>query len=320
MNKFFCAEESCQANEDPIGTGLNRQYYILIEFPTPWTSHPLDSRRITDKLQDLKSAIDEAECSLMLLFIYNSNYYKIGQTRLIIYYQTVGLTSGYSKKEYILSDINDAVPIIEKYIRNEPLEESSETNTQTRDFLVCTHGSHDKCCAKYGIPFYRQAVAILENLSLSHVRVWQSSHFGGHRFAPTMLNLPDGRYYARLDQQSFTDILTRTGDIQCLKNVYRGCGTLPWQVQILERELLLRYKWDWFDYCVQGRVIEQSDDESFNQVELTFTTSDGIVKQYRCNVVEDESKTLFLQGPCGYNKIRKFPQFVITKLVEIEKS
>ncbi|HYW19659.1 MAG TPA: sucrase ferredoxin [Nodularia sp. (in: cyanobacteria)] len=319
MNNFFCAEESCQAKEDPIGCALNRQYYILIEFPPPWTSQPLDSKGISSKLQDLKSAIDENECSLRLVFIYNASYYQIGKTRLIIYEQTENSSSGYSKKEYVLADIDDAVSIIEKCIKNELIEEFEDTNIQTRDFLVCTHGSHDKCCAKYGNPFYRQALATVKDLSLSHVRVWQSSHFGGHRFAPTMIDLPEGRYYGRLDQQSFTSILRQTGNIQCLKNVYRGWGILPWQVQILERELMLKYGWDWFKYKVQGHVIEENEDETFNKVQITFTTPDGMVNHYKCNVIEDESKTLIFRGQCGHNELGNFPQFVITEIEEIKK-
>ena len=215
MNGFFCAEESCQANEDPIGRASNHRYYVLIASPPPWTFYPLDSKCITSKLQALRSAIDEGAWSLRLVFIYNANYYKLGQTRLIIYYQTEESFSGYSKKEYILSDINDVVPIIERCIRNETLEEFEDINIQPRIFLVCTHGNHDKCCSKYGNPFYRQAITTLKDLLLSNTRVWQGSHFGGHRFTPTMIDLPEGRYYGRLDQKSFTTIFKRAGDIQC---------------------------------------------------------------------------------------------------------
>ncbi|WP_066383194.1 sucrase ferredoxin [Anabaena sp. CA = ATCC 33047] len=320
MNNFFCAEESCQAKEDLIGTALNRQYYVLIEVPPPWTSQPLNSKGITKKLQNLQSTINESECSLRLVFIYNANYYQIGQTHLIIYYQSEELSSGYSKKEYILSNIDDAVPIIENCINNEMFVDVEDTNIQTRDLLVCTHGSHDKCCAKYGIPFYRQALATVANLSLSHVRVWQSSHFGGHRFAPTMIDLPTARYYGRLDQKSFISILTQTGDIQSLKSVYRGWGILPWQVQILERELMLKYGWDWFNYQVKGCVIEQNEDETFNQVEITFITPDDLVNHYRCNVIEDESKTLFFRSQCGQDELIKFSQFSITDLGKVNKN
>ncbi|MFN6036267.1 MAG: sucrase ferredoxin, partial [Dolichospermum sp.] len=37
MNKFFCADNSRQLQEDIIGTATNYQTYILVECPTPWT-------------------------------------------------------------------------------------------------------------------------------------------------------------------------------------------------------------------------------------------------------------------------------------------
>ncbi|MBE9213610.1 sucrase ferredoxin [Plectonema cf. radiosum LEGE 06105] len=317
MNNFFCAEESCEVKEDPIGCALNRRYYVLLEFPPPWTSDPLDKKALSGKLKGLKAVInEEVELFLRLVFIYNPNYHETGYNRLIIYYHQEEIFSNYVKKEFLLTDINDAVPIIEKCIKGETLE-SSDNNIQTRDILVCTHGSHDKCCAKYGNPFFRQALATVEDLSLSDVRVWQSSHFGGHRFAPTMIDLPEARYYGRLEPKSFAAILTRTGDIECFKNVYRGWGVLPWQVQFLERELMLNYGWKWFNYQVQGWVIKHNEDETFNQVEICFKTPDCMTNTYRCNVIEDKTKTIYTKGECCNSKLTKIPQFKITNLLKI---
>ncbi|MBV6623057.1 MAG: sucrase ferredoxin [Rivularia sp. (in: Bacteria)] len=317
MKNFFCAEESCELKEDPIGCALNRRYYVLLEFPPPWTSDPLDSKALSDKFKALKAAInEEVELYLRLVFIYNAKYYEKGYNRLIIYYQQEENFSVYLKKEFVLSDINDAVPIIKKFIKGEILE-SDNNHIQTRDFLICTHGSHDKCCAKYGNPFFRQALATVENLSLSHVRVWQSSHFGGHRFAPTMIDLPEARYYGRLDQKSFASILTRTGNIECFENIYRGWGILPWQVQFLERQLMLMHGWKWFNYQIQGRVIEHNEDETFNQVEISFKASDSITNIYQCNVIEDETKNILSKGECCNTELTQTPQFKITNLLKI---
>jgi hypothetical protein len=318
MEKFFCAEESCELQEDTIGCALNRQYYILIEFPPPWAPHPLDSKSLSHKFQALKTKINlETELFIRLVFIYNSKYYQEGYNRLIIYFQQQDSSLVYTKKEFLLSDIEDAVPIVENCIRRETIA-SEDTNIPTRDILICTHGSHDKCCAKYGNPFYRQALKTLETLSLPHVRVWQSSHFGGHRFAPTMIDLPDARYYGRLDQKSLTNILTKTGDIQVFKNVYRGWGVLPWQVQILERELILKYGWEWFSYQVKGQVIQENEDETFSIVEISLETSNGIVETYRCNIIEDKSKNIFSRGECSNREIDKVLQFKINELVRVK--
>ncbi|GGA35598.1 hypothetical protein CYANOKiyG1_53310 [Okeania sp. KiyG1] len=116
--------------------------------------------------------------------------------------------------------------------------------------LVCTHGSHDKCCAKYGNPFYTQAKKTISELGVKNTRIWKASHFGGHRFAPTMIDFPDGRYYGLLDGESFKSILLRTGNIKLLGGVYRGWGILPTCIQALERELMFHHGWEWFKYKI----------------------------------------------------------------------
>jgi hypothetical protein len=59
--------------------------------------------------------------------------------------------------------------------------------------LVCTHGKRDRCCALDG-----RALALAVT-TVSELDVWECSHLGGHRFAPTALVLPTGYTYGRLD-------------------------------------------------------------------------------------------------------------------------
>jgi hypothetical protein len=61
-------------------------------------------------------------------------------------------------------------------------------------FLVCTHGKHDRCCARLGRPVYE---ALREQVEEGWV--WQSSHVGGDRFAGNVVALPDGVYYGRVE-------------------------------------------------------------------------------------------------------------------------
>lgn len=60
-------------------------------------------------------------------------------------------------------------------------------------WLVCTHGARDRCCAKWGVGLW-EALRKREG-----ARVWQCSHLGGHRFAPTALALPSGLIWGRLE-------------------------------------------------------------------------------------------------------------------------
>jgi hypothetical protein len=59
--------------------------------------------------------------------------------------------------------------------------------------LVCTHGRRDRCCAVDGRAL---ALAVVD---AGEQHVWECSHLGGHRFAPTALVLPTGYAYGRLD-------------------------------------------------------------------------------------------------------------------------
>ncbi|WP_281689894.1 sucrase ferredoxin [Pseudonocardia thermophila] len=59
--------------------------------------------------------------------------------------------------------------------------------------LVCTHGRRDRCCALDG----RALAAAVR--SIGEPDVWECSHLGGHRFAPTALVLPTGYLYGRID-------------------------------------------------------------------------------------------------------------------------
>jgi hypothetical protein len=59
--------------------------------------------------------------------------------------------------------------------------------------LVCTHGRRDRCCALDG-----RALAMALT-GVDELDVWECTHLGGHRFAPTALVLPTGYAYGRLD-------------------------------------------------------------------------------------------------------------------------
>lgn len=59
------------------------------------------------------------------------------------------------------------------------------TLSDEKPTLVCTNGKRDQCCAVRGRAYLDQMLAAGEN-------VWESTHIGGHRFAPVVLSLPDG--------------------------------------------------------------------------------------------------------------------------------
>jgi hypothetical protein len=67
--------------------------------------------------------------------------------------------------------------------------------------LVCTNGRRDVCCAVRGRPVALAAAVAVPG------RVWEASHTGGHRFAPTAVLLPHGATFARLDADACVELL-----------------------------------------------------------------------------------------------------------------
>lgn len=63
-------------------------------------------------------------------------------------------------------------------------------------YLVCTNGQRDLCCARFGLPVY---TALTERVG---ERAWQVTHLGGHRFAANVLTLPDACLYGRVAPES----------------------------------------------------------------------------------------------------------------------
>lgn len=72
--------------------------------------------------------------------------------------------------------------------------------------LVCTNGKRDRCCALVGRPLAEVADREFPG------RVVETTHLGGHRFAPTATVLPFGVSYARLDERTVVEALRAADD------------------------------------------------------------------------------------------------------------
>jgi hypothetical protein len=99
-------------------------------------------------------------------------------------------------------------------------------------FLVCTHGKHDPCCARYGRPLYE---ALRDELDPDWL--WQTTHVGGDRFAGNLVCLPEGLYYGRAEGAAALAILDEHLAGRILLDFYRGRSVYPFAVQAAEREV-----------------------------------------------------------------------------------
>jgi (2Fe-2S) ferredoxin len=88
-------------------------------------------------------------------------------------------------------------------------------------FLVCTHGKHDPCCAQRGRPVAAALAAVRPG------QVWQASHLGGCRFAPSVLVLPLGLMYGHVSPSAASAFVDAAEAGEVIGPLLRGRIGIP---------------------------------------------------------------------------------------------
>ncbi|MGW0878432.1 sucrase ferredoxin [Streptomyces sp. NPDC002671] len=139
--------------------------------------------------------------------------------------------------------------------------------------LVCTNGKRDRCCALLGRP-------LAAELCASGVRgVWEVTHLGGHRFAPTVLVLPYGYAYGRAEAHTIKEALHGVQEGRVVVEDCRGCSA--WDRPGQAAELAVRSAAGEYRAGVLS-VVRTEGDASHRQVTVAHT--DG--RRWRVTVAQ----------------------------------
>ncbi|CAL9428013.1 sucrase ferredoxin [Streptomyces sp. enrichment culture] len=142
--------------------------------------------------------------------------------------------------------------------------------------LVCTNGKRDRCCALLGRPLAAELVA-------SGVRgVWEVTHLGGHRFAPTVLVLPYGYAYGRAGAHTVKEALHGAQEGRVLVEGCRGCSA--WERPGQAAELAVRTAADEYRAGVLSVVRTEGTAPRW---EVTVAHADG--RRWRVTVAQGAS-------------------------------
>ncbi len=250
----FCSVVSAASGEDPVGSAWHSRRYIMLELPLPWKYDVLDSPNVPPGLKDLVHGLYARQIYPGLVGFAPDDVWSVpGLTRVIDYTLPAPPFSGFEQREYLIptSQVTGVL--------GESLADGSTTALDAfavqapvgeRDIFVCTHGAIDACCATYGYPMYKLLRHMADNPARPF-RAWRCTHFGGHRFAATLLDMPQGRYWGHLTAQDLGPIMRRDGDVELLRKRYRGWAALPYGgAQVAEGEAFRRAGWDWLDCLV----------------------------------------------------------------------
>jgi hypothetical protein len=281
----FCADLA-RENDEPLGATASRiDHWLLIEYRGLWARDALSGSGLSDQVKGhLRDQVAHAPHG-RLLFIRRPD--RRGHPRLLAFAvaSRPGVTR-ITRTEFEAYDDLRGLDLLAGEPAGHPL------------FLVCTHGKHDPCCARYGRSLYE---ALRDELDPDWA--WQASHIGGDRFAGNLVCLPEGLYYGRVDRETAGSVLDEHFARRVAMGNFRGRSIYTFPVQAAERFVRERTGLVGIDDLALERV--ERHDGSFD---VTFAAVGG--EQHRVRV-DDEPGDL-TQMTCASETLERPRRYVVS--------
>ncbi|MCA6092563.1 sucrase ferredoxin [Streptomyces sp. SCA3-4] len=196
-----CATASRQLTEPLAGTAATARTWLLIEQPGPWGADALTASRLdpaVGRALDAAAAGTGVRIALIRRPGRHADCHEPTSRQVFVahtapgrsWIRTTRLTDPARLPELDLAALGagEHAGLWEAY-EGDPLA------------LVCTNGKRDRCCALLGRPLAAELTAA------GGTGIWEVTHIGGHRFAPTLFVLPYGYAYGRATAHAVKEAL-----------------------------------------------------------------------------------------------------------------
>lgn len=306
-----CSDIARERAEACIGTANRFDRFVLVEIGLPW---PEQMRMVpwarSKWPQHIMNALNDAveDCqrqrvpTKFIAIAADRTYSDLESPHVVV----LERGSHHARMERITFPLFEAEGLAQlRAICSSPLGSVHGTSSSSvRDLLVCTHGQIDSCCGRLGIPLFQHMRH--EADSLPDVHIWRCSAIGGHRFAPTVIDFPEGRMWGHLELEDVPNLLARK-QIDTLIPKYRGSVCVRSRIeQIAEREVFRMYGWDIRNVDIAIRTEHQ---HVFIKV-----SSHRQTKRYRISVLEGPEQHVVVDCKGSTSMVKS--HHVITELVE----
>lgn len=331
--KQFCSSCARQAGLDPVGQALAYDQIVAAEIPLPWPITMYDQPgTLPQEFLRLRQLMIQAYQqgrpfrAQFMAIAPDRAYSAPGQRRVLYYERPRTPFAAFTRHEYLLPEA-ELGPLAWALLADSAallrFAQYRQPEQHTRDLFICTHGSVDAACALFGVPTYR-LLRRMGDESGGRLRAWRASHFGGHVFAPTLIDLPHGSYWAYIEADEAALLAEQRGDPALLRDRYRGWSGLesPF-LQALERELFVQRGWPWLRYLKTGQLLAQDqrlqpdpDGQTpphWAEVRLDYSAPDGTVRgcyTARVEVTHHVATPHSTGSPDTY----AYPQYAVTQL------
>ena len=234
------------ALDEPLpGTAATAPGYVCLEVPSGWGRDVLDGTALGTELSDELSARAKA-ADVRILFVRRPGRDVVRETRTVLLARTEPENTWCERLE--ITEPAELLDIVPRVVAGPAPGIGAASHDPI--VLVCAHGKRDRCCAVLGRPI---AAALTAELGQD---VWECSHTGGHRFAPSMIVLPTGYTYGRLDADDSVAAVreARRGEVHA--GGLRGRST--WSAAGQVAEIAVREALD--DFSLDAVTVEDGDE------------------------------------------------------------
>lgn len=198
------------------GTAPRVDLWLLLEYSQMWSRDPIDTNSLPTEVQRwLHHTVDSLKRKGQYPRVQMIRKSRTLRSAYSIYTARSGVLQHHSMQSYEeLLDLD--------------LDQNFGEKVEENIYFICTHGTRDRCCAKHG---HRTWTVLNE---LSNGRAWQCSHLGGHRFAPNVLVLPQGRLFGRVHAEEAEKFYRLVEDDEIVTDYLRGRSECSAEDQVRE--------------------------------------------------------------------------------------
>jgi hypothetical protein len=301
----------------PAGHADSFDDVLLLETPLPWKH----------EIYQQAGALPQELIELLALWRKQFEAGRQGFRRVICFKRPAAAFAHFTRHEFLAPEEVTGALIRALYVAPDQLPtfasyrvpDRADDGQPVRDLLVCTHGAIDVACAKFGYPLYR---FLRDAFAGEALRIWRVSHFGGHVFAPTLLDLPAGHYWAYVGEAQAAQIVRRDGAVAALCGHYRGWAGLPSGfAQAAEGAMWQHAGWPWFDYDREeiapaaGAPVPAAHQTS---VRIAYRTPSGAAGI--CTASVEVTHTVNTRHSTAGAAHYDYPQYRVTALSQTEPS
>jgi hypothetical protein len=271
----LCSSWSRSLDENPAGTAARATAWLALEQPGPW-----GTRAASESLLDptLGAALDRAASEhggrFALIKTPRSHPVPAEKHRVLVACTRSGsrfLLTGDVQDPARALDVDWAALVagrVDEVLAGAPWLSRRERPV----LLVCTNGRRDTCCALLGRPV---AVALHDEHGDD---VWEVTHLGGHRFAPTSVVLPQGWSHARMNPVTGSAVLAAAAEGRVVLDGLRGHGSHTPAEQVADI-VLRRELGDTREPAVRVLGSRTADDTTLVELQTAGGTRTAVVRR-----------------------------------------